>query len=462
MSCKVRARRGILVYRVRFSGHETQEGTSLSDTKKNRERLERKAEVISDEIKARTFDYLKWFPNGNKAHLFRPPPPAPVVVPRTIAEWAEAVWLPRKVPPLVRTTLAITYRKHLANHILPLFAARHFADVTFGILEDFRTVLIAPAGSQPFLADLGCAAAPQDARDALRQVLRGPAGVGKGLALKTARDIIDGTFRALYRDARKNGLATGDPFADVTWPRRVAYEPDPFSEAERDALLDYFRRKDSQSYPLVYILFHTGLRTGEVVGLRWGAVDLRAGTLTVRISRSRSEDNPPKTKNSQRTITLPPDVVAVLRATQPLHVTPESFVFTTPKGLPLDTDRFVELRWHRALRATGTRPRKFYATRHTFISVALSRGCNAKWVAKYCGTSLEMLDKHYGRWMDDDQGQLDLLGSRGPNTGRRGQKPGPKPGPKRVAAASTRTGKRRGGDSNSRGLAPWRFSRPLP
>src|SRR5262249_37486964 len=283
-----------------------------------------------------------------------------------------------------------------------------------------------------------------------------------GLALKTARDIIDGTFRALYRDARKEGIALGDPFADVTWPRRPAYEPDPFTEAERDALCTYFRRKQPQSYPLVYTLFHTGLRTGEAVGLRWSAVDLRAATLTVRISRSRGEDNPPKTKNSQRTIPLPEHVVAVLRAAQPLHVTPETFVFTTPTGLPLDTDRFVELRWHRALRATSTRPRKFYATRHTFISIALSRGCKAKWVAKYCGTSLEMLDKHYSRWMDDDRGQLELLTARAPNTGRRVPKPGPKPGPRRIAAASTRSGKRRGGDSNSRELAPWRFSRPLP
>jgi integrase len=177
-----------------------------------------------------------------------------------------------------------------------------------------------------------------------------------------------------------------------------------------------------------------------VVGLRWGAVELRTRTLAVRISRSRGEDNAPKTQNSDRTLTLPPDVVAVLRAAQPLHVTPDTFVFTTPTGLPLDTDRFVELRWHRALRATGTRPRKFYATRHTFISVALSRGCMPKWVAKYCGTSLEMLDKHYGHWMEDDQEQLDLLAPRGATVGRRGAKPGPK----RIAAASTRSGKRRG------------------
>jgi hypothetical protein len=68
--------------------------------------------------------------------------------------------------------------------------------------------------------------------------------------MKTARDIIDGTFRALYRDARKSKLATGDPFADVVWPRRVAYEPDPSTEAERDVLLDYFRRKNPLSHPL--------------------------------------------------------------------------------------------------------------------------------------------------------------------------------------------------------------------
>ena len=62
-------------------------------------------------------------------------------------------------------------------------------------------------------------------------------------------------------------LATGDPFAGLVWPRRVLYEPDPFTEAERDALCAYFRRKHPDSQPLVYTLFHTGLRIGEVVGL---------------------------------------------------------------------------------------------------------------------------------------------------------------------------------------------------
>jgi hypothetical protein len=121
-------------------------------------------------------------------------------------------------------------------------------------------------------------------------------------------------------------------------------------------------------------------------------------------------------------------------------VTPDTFVFTTPTGLPLDTDRFVELRWHRALRATGIRPRKFYGTRHTFISVALSRGCNPKWVAKYCGTSLEMLDKHYGDWMGDDHGELERLS---PSVAKP-DRGGTKPGPFRAAVVTPRFRKRRG------------------
>jgi len=147
--------------------------------------------------------------------------------------------------------------------------------------------------AQPFSDAPRRSEEPRDVREEFRAMLRGPAGRGKG-----------------WRSRLRATSATGR----------------------------YFQRKDRQSYPLVYTLIHTRLRTGEVIGLRWGVVDLRAGMLDVRYSRTRGEDNPPKTMNSQRTITLQPDVVAVLRDAQPLHVTTDTFVFTTPTGLPLDTD----------------------------------------------------------------------------------------------------------------------------
>ena len=54
------------------------------------------------------------------------------------------------------------------------------------------------------------------------------------------------------------------------------------------------------------------------------------------------------------------------------------------------------------LRVCKIRPRKFYTTRHTFISHALSRGANIKWVAEYCGTSVQMIEKHYGKYITND------------------------------------------------------------
>jgi len=91
----------------------------------------------------------------------------------------------------------------------------------------------------------------------------------------------------------------------------------------------------------VFTQFFTGLRPGEAIGLRRGSLDLRRGRLSVRASRTLGEDNAPKTKKSKRTITVRPEVVAVLRD-MPLHITADDFVFTTPTGRPVDEERFVQ------------------------------------------------------------------------------------------------------------------------
>ena len=68
-----------------------------------------------------------------------------------------------------------------------------------------------------------------------------------------------------------------------------------------------------------------------------------------------------------------------------------------------------------ALRAKGIRERDFYCTRHTFISLALTAGENIKAIAEQCGTSAQMIEKHYGRYMSSDFGQR-LMAERGTQT----------------------------------------------
>ena len=55
-------------------------------------------------------------------------------------------------------------------------------------------------------------------------------------------------------------------------------------------------------------------------------------------------------------------------------------------------------------RAKGIRERDFYCTRHTFISLALTAGENIKAIAEQCGTSAQMIEQHYGRYMSSDFG----------------------------------------------------------
>jgi integrase len=373
---------GYLQYRLRskgIPGYYSKESTRIPDDREHRDQhrlMERHAKLMSAEMAAGKFDYLAWFPSGSKAAHFRRK-----VETTTVGDYITGTWLPRKQPPLVRLSTAKTYAKHVRCHIVPAFGDSRFADVTVAALEDFRTLLIGAEASG-----------------------------GKGLAVKTARDVIDGTFRAIYRDGRKVGLATDDPFAALDWPDKILPEPDPFTPAERDALLDYFHAKDRFWHPFVFTQFWTGMRPSEAIGLRRARLDLKQARLSVVVSRSYGEDNPPKTKGSRRTITLLPDVVRVLRdMPRPALPKPDDFVFTTPEGHAIDADRFVEQHWHRALSATGTRPRPFYNCRHSFISCALERGAKIKWLADYCGTSIEMLQKHYARWLQGDDHQLALL-----------------------------------------------------
>ncbi len=155
-------------------------------------------------------------------------------------------------------------------------------------------------------------------------------------------------------------------------------------------------------YPVIYTQFWTGIRPSEATALKWGSIDLDRGTFSITRSRHLGEENTTKTKGSWRTIRLLPNVEDLLKQSKPLRVTEGDYLFTNTEGGPLDQDQWRKDYWYKSLRALSIRERKFYATRHTYISVALSAGVNIKWLAEQCGTSVAMIEKHYGRYIRDD------------------------------------------------------------
>jgi integrase len=223
----------------------------------------------------------------------------------------------------------------------------------------------------------------------------------RDLSVSTARRVIDGPFRAMIRDAKKfDGLVIDDPFVVIEWPETPRAKPDPFTEAERDTILGYFRQRAADrkilfaDYVFLYSLFWTGMRPSEAIALRWGDVDLSVEKAEITKSRHLGAEAAPKTRGSRRTVRLLPTVVELLGFAKPLHASETDYVFRDAEGKPLDAAQWRKRHWNRALRAKQIRPRKFYATRHTYISVALSHSVNIKWLAEQCGTSVEMIERN--------------------------------------------------------------------
>ena len=371
MACKVKVNRhGFLAFRFYWNGREFWQGTDWRDTPNNRAKAEGKAVEMTEEIKARTFNYLKWFPKGNKAVEFGAKPDVPVEVtkPLTVRKFYEE-WIEKKKPPFVRLSLQRDYQQSFKKDILPFMGTMELNSITVDTLENFRMYLVNE----------------------------------RGLGLKTAKNIVDGSLKAMLRDAGRR--LDRNPFHDLPanwWPRLPQKDPDPYTEQERNKILAFYRNsRPCWAYAFVYFRFYTGTRPSEAVALKWGSGDLLGGKATISVSRHLGEENATKTRASRRTVTLLPNVVDLLKSLMPLRVEPDSYVLIDGQGQPIEQGEFGRA-FQGVLRVLEIRHRPFYNIRHTFISVALTIGCNQKWIAEQTGTSIAMIQDHYGKYIRDD------------------------------------------------------------
>src|SRR5262249_55882493 len=137
----------------------------------------------------------------------------------------------------------------------------------------------------------------------------------------------------------------------------------------------------------------TGMRRGELLGLRWPDIDLKTARLTVNRSlEGRGVFKAPKTRQSRRTITLPALTVEALarhRAAQAeerlrLGLGRPELIFAHGDGSPFDPDS-VSKGFDRLIKAAGVRRITFHGLRHTHISHQLMDGVHVKIVSERAG-----------------------------------------------------------------------------
>ena len=243
--------------------------------------------MIGAEIRGGAFDYLKWFPHGNRA-----------------AEFLIAGGMP--VPETARAAGPELDRAPLLRRV--------------DRAEDFTPGAgVGRSGlPQPFPQLHPRCVGRRDARGIVARASRGFADHlrKRGLSEKTIRNAIDGLFRAMVRDAGEDDIPAGFPFPKVRWPEKIVPGPSPFTADERDQILDYFKVKrwkcggfnDTRlHYPyfaFLYTLFFTGMRPSEAVAVRIRSVNFGARTVQVERSRHLGAEAAPKTARARRAVRL--------------------------------------------------------------------------------------------------------------------------------------------------------------
>jgi integrase len=216
-----------------------------------------------------------------------------------------------------------------------------------------------------------------------------------GLAPKSVRNV-HGVLHAALRDAVRWGYLLRNVAGAADLPKDMTPEMHVWSPGQLRAFLAQVRHEPLYAAWLLFTT--TGMRRGEVAGLRWADVDLDAGRVSPR--RPRVVVNyevvisEPKTAKGRRSLALDPATVAALRDHRRRQLEERlvvgskwqdsGLVFTWPDGRPIHPERFS--RWfEQHARAAGLPKIRLHDVRHSYATAALAAGEPAKVVSERLG-----------------------------------------------------------------------------
>ncbi len=253
----------------------------------------------------------------------------------TVGTWMD-VWFENVAKIKVRPSSHQTYKGYIDNHIKPSIGKIPLEKLTTMDLQKFYRKLLTKGRVERI-----------ESKDQ-----------PKGLSSKTVRNINQVISSAMdFAIAQK--IISENPCKAVALPKIEHKEMQTIPAEQLQAFLA--EAKASGVYEMYYIELATGLRRGELLGLKWEDIDMKQGIIRVRRQIARIDgkivEAPLKTKNSYRTVTISPQAIEVLKAQK--AKTNDQYVF--PVAVPgsnfaqqsaLVTCRPLPLT-HLALPATG-------------------------------------------------------------------------------------------------------------
>lgn len=397
---RVRKETGTLYLDFFHQGVRCREQTALEDTPANRRKVAKVLEKIEAEIKLGIFDYARYFPTSKHASRFTGPAvdvssaPAPEPIRSLIAASVQERFGTHSPAPVsavsVPVAVAVPFKAftetwvrenevqwrrsyHLTVtgiidcHLLPKFGETPVSEVTREAILQFRAELAKLKGRKR------ATLSPRRV-NAVMNIL--------SLILTEASDRYK--FISPYYNIKPLKL----PKVDV----------EPFTMEEVRRITDTVR-EDYRDYFL--IRFFTGMRTGEIDGLKWQYVDFEHRLILIRETIVGGvEDEETKTRESHRDIQMSELVYQAFLRQKAWTGSGGKYVFCNRAGQPLDHNNVTKRVWYPLLRHLGLKARRPYQTRHTAATLWLASGENPEWIARQMGhATTEMLFRIYSRFV---------------------------------------------------------------
>jgi integrase len=218
-----------------------------------------------------------------------------------------------------------------------------------------------------------------------------------GLAPATVRKIHSTLHKALSQ-AISDGIVPRNA-ADVKAPRPTPEEMHPLSEDEARAFLETAREAGDRFEALYVLAISTGLRRGELLGLRWDDVDLerrmlRVGRALVR-EGGRHTLGETKTRRGRRQINLTPRTVNALRTHRKKQLEEKmrhaglykdcGLIFASGVGTSMNPENLVKRSFKPLLERASLPEIRFHDLRHNCATLLLGRGVHPKFVQEHLG-----------------------------------------------------------------------------
>ena len=275
----------------------------------------------------------------------------------TLGEWLDQ-WL-ENVAGTIRPTTLTQYQGAVRIHINPHLGEKPIAQVTGKDIQKLYDAL-ASHGNQI---------------------------TGKGLASSTIRGIHSMLHEALDA-AKQAGLIPWNPTEEIPTPKFTCKTKQILTDEQLDTFMEAIR-EDTIWYDFFYTELTTGLRRGEICGLKWEDFDEASGTLKVRRAVHQEKGGKlttwdTKTAAGTRTIILPPSTAELLRDRKKSALTEWIFPNPLKPEQPTRPDTAYD-RMKALLKEAGHPSIRFHDLRHTFATHALTSGVDVKTLSGILG-----------------------------------------------------------------------------